>query len=41
MPTKLHQRVGFYVGVAEGIQIIEEAFNAELDEEIPPLEDYS
>jgi fructose-1,6-bisphosphatase I len=41
MPTKLHQRVGFYVGVAEGIQIIEEAFNAELDEEIPPLEDHS
>ena len=38
-PTELHQRVGFYVGVTEGIQIIEDAFDPELDEAVPPLRD--
>ena len=37
-PVELHQRVGFYVGVAEGIKLIEEEFEAELDEAIPPCQ---
>lgn len=38
-PTELHQRVGFYVGVSEGIQLIEDAFNPEFEGEIPPHHD--
>ena len=34
-PSELHQRVGFYVGVSEGIELIERAFTPELTEEIP------
>jgi len=37
-PVELHQRVGFYVGVAEGIKLIEDEFEAELDEAIPPCQ---